>query len=83
MADDPNLLLQLDHVAISLEAAIDQGVWREVDDGICEHCYSVGTVFEANGELMATMVNIKNPANICKECLIHRTLWNAYLDIYP
>ena len=57
MADDPNLLLQLDHVAISLEAAIDNGVWTEVDEGICEHCYAVGTVFEANDELMATSVS--------------------------
>ena len=83
MAEDPILLLQLDHVAISLEAAIDKGVWTEIDEGTCEHCYSVGTVFEANDELMATLGNIKNPANICKGCLIHRTLWNSYLDIYP
>ena len=83
MAEDPILLLQLDHVAISLEAAIDNGVWTEIDEGICEHCYSVGTVFEANDELMATLANIQNPANICKGCLIHRTLWNSYLDIYP
>ncbi len=83
MADDPILLLQLDHVTISLEAAIDNGVWTEVDEGICEHCYSVGKVFEANDELMATLANIQNPSIICKECLIHRTLWNSYLEIYP
>ena len=83
MTEDQALLLQLDHVTISLEAAIDNGVWTEVDEGICEHCYSVGVVFEANDELMATLANIQNPATICKGCLIHRTLWNAYLDIYP
>jgi len=83
MADDPILLLQLDHVTISLEAAIDQGVWTEIDEGICEHCYFVGVVFEANDELMATLAKIENPATVCKGCLIHRTLWKSYLDIYP
>ena len=83
MTEDQALLLQLDHVTVSLEAAIDNGVWTEVDEGICEHCYAVGIVFEANDELMATLANIQNPATICKGCLIHRTLWNAYLDIYP
>ncbi len=83
MTEDQALLLQLDHVTVSLEAAIENGVWTEVDEGICEHCYAVGIVFEANDELMATLANIQNPATICKGCLIHRTLWNAYLDIYP
>ena len=83
MTEDQALLLQLDHVTVSLEAAIDNGVWTEVDEGICEHCYAVGIVFEANDQLMATLANIQNPATICKGCLIHRTLWNAYLDIYP
>ena len=83
MTEDQALLLQLDHVTVSLEAAIENGVWTEVDEGICEHCYAVGIVFEANDQLMATLANIQNPATICKGCLIHRTLWNAYLDIYP
>ncbi|SVD12164.1 uncharacterized protein METZ01_LOCUS365018 [marine metagenome] len=81
MAQHPQTL-QLDHVILALEAAIDEGAWTE-SEGICGHCFAVGEVYSADPDLVLLLTNNPDPCDICKECLIHRAIWNTYLEVYP
>ncbi len=74
--------LSLDHVLLQLEVAIEQGAWTECS-GICGHCYDVGTVYLADPDLMEVFNGPTDPMLICKECIVHRSLWTTYLDTYP
>lgn len=78
--DQPTL--QLDHVILSLEAAIDAGAWKE-EPGICGHCFDVGIVYAADPDLTAMFSPDTDPTLVCKECLVHRALWKTYLQINP
>ncbi len=72
--------LTLDQVINALDASIDAGAWFEVD-GICGHCYYVGTVYDANPDISGPLP--VNPTSSCKECLLHRSLWTSYLETHP
>ncbi len=72
--------LTLDQVVAALEASIEEGAWLNLE-GICGHCYYVGTVYEANAEILGPLP--PNPISSCKECLIHRSLWDSYLENNP
>ena len=76
----PNLSLL--KVTLALEAAIEKGAWAE-EEGICGHCYSIGEVFQANVELAYQYSPNMPLISTCRECLIHRSLWNTYLEVYP
>ena len=72
--------MTIDQVVDALDTAIDVGAWKEVD-GICGHCYYVGQVYVANPEIVGTLP--ENPVDSCKECLVHRSMWNSYLENNP
>ena len=76
----PNLSLL--KVTLALEAAIDKGAWAE-EEGICGHCYAIGEVFQADRELATQHAPDMPLIATCKECLIHRSLWKTYLEVYP
>jgi hypothetical protein len=72
--------MTLDQVVDALDIAIDSGVWNEVD-GICGHCYYVGEVYEPNPYMIDALP--PEPISSCKECLVHRAMWNSYLENNP
>ena len=72
--------LSLDQVILALEAAIDKGAWTETEN-ICGHCYYVGNVYEANPDITGPLPEYSTAT--CKECLVHRALWNTYLTQNP
>jgi hypothetical protein len=72
--------LTLHQVIDALDASIDAGAWAEAE-GICGHCYYVGAVYEANPDVLGPLP--PNPISSCKECLVHRSLWDSYLETHP
>ena len=82
MTQDHPVPLRLDTVVAALDAAIDAGAWMK-DAGICGHCYGVGNIYVPNPDIIVTFVDDPDPSDICKDCLIYRALWNAYLDAHP
>jgi|TARA_Y100000296_G_scaffold70961_1_gene86044 hypothetical protein len=70
--------LSIDKMTAAFHAAIDSGAWK-CEDGICGHCYNCGDVFLANRNIFSFQEGI-NTAPVCMECLIHRSLWNTYLE---
>ena len=70
----------LDQVIDALDVSIMAGAWNETD-GICGHCYFVGEVYEADPDVYGPLP--PNPVSSCKECLVHRALWNSYLENTP
>ena len=73
-------ILSLDQVILALEAAIDEGAWTQIEN-ICGHCFYVGYVYEANPDIIGPLPEYSTAS--CKECLVHRALWNTYLSLHP
>ncbi len=75
---DPLHTLSLDEVTAALHAAIDNGAWLR-EEGICGHCYNCGDVYLASRSIFSFRDEFQIAA-VCMECLVHRSLWNTYLE---
>ena len=74
--------LSLMKITLALEAAMDAGVWTETEEGICGHCYTVGQVYSTSPDATQSFIPTST-SDVCKDCLIHRALWNNYLALHP